>query len=123
MNPGKLITFVATRKPSEAREFYERTLGLKLISDDLFAIVFDADGSMLRVQKVQELSPARHTAVGWAVESIDAAGSRLSKTGVKFERFPGLEQDGLGIWQSPSGARVAWFRDPDENILSLTQFA
>ena len=119
---SKIICFVATREPAKARVFYEAMLGLKFVSDDPFAIVFDADGTMLRVQKVQELNPAKHTVAGWAVADIGARMKELIAKGVRFERFPGLPQDELGAWASPAGAKVAWFKDPDGNTLSLTQF-
>jgi catechol 2,3-dioxygenase-like lactoylglutathione lyase family enzyme len=122
MSNSKIICFVATKQPSKAREFYETTLGLKFVSDDPFAIVFDAEGTMLRVQKVQELVPAQHTVAGWAVADIGARMRELIGKGVRFERFPGLPQDELGAWTSPAGAKVAWFKDPDGNTLSLTQF-
>jgi catechol 2,3-dioxygenase-like lactoylglutathione lyase family enzyme len=119
---SKIISFVATQNPANALAFYAETLGLKLISDDPFAIVFDADGTMLRVQKVHELVLARHTVLGWEVADISAKTKELMKRGVHFERFEGLAQDESGIWTTPSGAKVAWFKDPDGNILSLTQF-
>jgi len=119
---SKLISFVATRNPASARKFYEETLGLTFISEDPFAVVFDANGIMLRVQKVQELRPAHHTVLGWYVHDIRAEIEALTKKGVRFERFDGLPQDELGIWTSPAGGKIAWFKDPDGNTLSLTQF-
>jgi catechol 2,3-dioxygenase-like lactoylglutathione lyase family enzyme len=123
MAQSKIICFVATRQPSKARVFYETTLGLRFVSDDPFATVFDAEGTMLRVQKVQELIPAQYTVAGWAVADIRARMKELIAKGVHFERFPGMAQDELGAWTSPAGAKVAWFRDPDGNMLSLTQFS
>jgi catechol 2,3-dioxygenase-like lactoylglutathione lyase family enzyme len=122
MTKSKMISFVATQKPARALEFYTKSLGLQLVSDDPFAMVFDVNGVMLRVQKVHELVPAKHTALGWEVPDIAARISELTKHGVRFEHFPGLPQDESGVWSSPSGAKVAWFKDPDGNILSLTQF-
>ena len=119
---SKVIGFVATQHAAKARRFYEKTLGLTLISEDPFAIVFDVNGTMLRVQKVGELVPAQHTVLGWEVRDIRAEIEGLMKRGVRFERFDGLSQDELGVWTSPSGAKVAWFKDPDGNTLSLTQF-
>ncbi len=77
---------------------------------------------MLRVTTVQQVAPARYTVLGWKVSNIAATANALASVGVKFERYPGMQQDELGIWRSPAGARVAWFRDPDGNTLSLTQF-
>lgn len=122
MHNSKIICFVATQNPARALKFYAETLGLKLVSDDPFAIVFDAHGTMLRVQKVRELHPAGYTVLGWDVPDILAKTKELVKRGVHFERFSGLPQDDSGIWSSPSGAKIAWFKDPDGNILSLTQF-
>jgi catechol 2,3-dioxygenase-like lactoylglutathione lyase family enzyme len=122
MTKSKIICFVATQNPAATREFYEDTLGLKLVSDGPFAIVFDADGVMLRVQKVHELTSAKHTVLGWDVPDISARIQELTRKGVRFERYPGLPQDELGAWLTPSGAKVAWFKDPDGNTLSLTQF-
>jgi catechol 2,3-dioxygenase-like lactoylglutathione lyase family enzyme len=122
MNKSKVISFVATKNTANALKFYAGTLGLKLVSDDPFAIVFDANGIMLRVQKVQELLPARHTVLGWEVADIRSKVMELTERGVCFERYDGLAQDDSGIWLAPSGAKVAWFKDPDGNTLSLTQF-
>jgi len=122
LNSSRIISFVATQNAARARKFYEETLGLMLVSDDPFALVFDANGTMLRVSKVQELSPAKHTVLGWQVANIRAEMEELMKRAVRFERFERLLQDELGVWQAPSGAQVAWFKDPDGNTLSLTQF-
>ena len=119
---AKIISFVATQKPAEALKFYTETLGLRLISDDPFAMAFDVNGTMLRMQKVHELQPARHTGLGWDVPDISVEVAALKKKEVRFEHYEGLDQDENGIWTSPSGAKVAWFKDPDGNILSLTQF-
>ena len=122
LNTSKIISFVATKNPAVAREFYERTLGLSLVSDDPFALVFNVNGTMLRVAKVQELAPAKHAILGWDVRDIHAEIGQLTERGVRFERYAGLPQDEQGIWTSPIGAKVAWFKDGDGNTLSLTQF-
>jgi hypothetical protein len=95
---------------------------LSLLADEPFALVFDANGVMLRVAKVQALDPARHTVLGWRVSDIRATVEVLTNKGVLFERYTRLAQDETGIWTSPSGARVTWFKDADGNVLSLTQF-
>lgn len=118
-----IVAFVATAQPSHAREFYEGILGLKLVENSPFALVFDANGTMLRIQKVEKLQPAPFTAVGWHVPDIRATVQGLAAKGVCFERYQSLPQDDLGIWATPGGAQVAWFKDPCGNILSLTQFA
>jgi catechol 2,3-dioxygenase-like lactoylglutathione lyase family enzyme len=117
------ISFVATRDARAALSFYETTLGLRLVADEPFALVFDVNGRMLRIAKTEILSPAAHTVLGWEVESIESKVLELAARGVVFLRFEGMQQDANGIWTSPSGARVAWFKDPDGNNLSLTQFA
>jgi catechol 2,3-dioxygenase-like lactoylglutathione lyase family enzyme len=116
-----IIAFVATTDPPRAKAFYARTLGLRFVSEDPFALVFDAAGTMLRVAVVPQLKPAGYTVLGWLVPDIRRAIRGLVRRGVAFERFDGFGQDEDGIWASPSGARVAWFRDPDGNMLSLTQ--
>jgi catechol 2,3-dioxygenase-like lactoylglutathione lyase family enzyme len=117
-----VIAFVATKSPDRAREFYENVLGLKLVADEQWAIVFDAKGTMLRIQKVQDLRPQPFTALGFRVPDIASAVRELAGKGVEFVRYEFLPQDALGIWDAPGGGRVAWFRDPDGNLLSLTQF-
>jgi catechol 2,3-dioxygenase-like lactoylglutathione lyase family enzyme len=118
----KLMAFVATRNPDRARAFYRDTLDLELVSEDQFALVFKVADTTLRVATVQELTPAKYTVLGWQVRDIVAAVKSLQRKGVRFERYPGMPQDELGIWNSPSGAKVAWFKDPDGNTLSVTQF-
>ena len=117
LNTSDVIAFVATTNPERARAFYEGVLGLSLLADEPFALVFDANGVMLRVAKVQALDPARHTVLGWRVSDIRATVEMLTNQGVVFERYDGLPQDPTGIWTSPSGAQVAWFEDPDGNVL------
>lgn len=123
LETGKLIAFVPTLDLAKARAFYEGILRLRLVSEDGFASVFDANGTMLRVTKVERLTPQLFTVLGWEVSDIDDSVSRLSQQGVSFEHYGMPGQDNRGIWTSPSGARIAWFKDPDGNVLSLTQFA
>ena len=118
----KLIAFVATREPTRAKAFYCDTLGLQLVSEDQFALVFDVVGTMLRVTTVKDVAAAQYTILGWQVEDIVRSVTDLQRAGVSFERYAGVTQDELGIWKSPIGARVAWFKDPDDNTLSITQF-
>lgn len=121
LNKSHLISFAATSNAKTAREFYETTLGLNYVSGDQFALVFDANGTMLRIQKVDKVNPHRYTAVGWKVTDIEEEVSHLAARGVTFSRYEGMDQDEHGIWNAPSGARIAWFADPDGNVLSLTQ--
>jgi catechol 2,3-dioxygenase-like lactoylglutathione lyase family enzyme len=118
---SKIVAFVATRNGEKARGFYRDKLGLKFVSDDGFALVFKVGATILRVARVERMSIAPYTVLGWEVDSIEKVVSDLSKRGVFFERFPGMPQDEQGIWTAPGGARVAWFKDPDGNILSVSQ--
>lgn len=119
----KIVAFVATTVPARAKNFYATTLGLRLVSEEGFAIVFDAGGTMLRVAVVQELRPAGHTVLGWIVPDIARAIRDLARKGVAFRRYDLMPQDAQGIWTAPSGAKIAWFQDPDGNTLSLTELA
>jgi catechol 2,3-dioxygenase-like lactoylglutathione lyase family enzyme len=124
LGTSKLVAFVATTDPNKARAFYEGVLGLLLVQDEKpFALVFDANGIMLRITAVREHNPAPFTVLGWGVESIENTVERLIEAGVEFQRYPGINDgDPKGIWTAPGGARVAWFKDPDGNVLSVTQF-
>ena len=122
LSKSKPIAFVATSNPTKAREFYQRVLGLRCVSSDQYALVFDARGTMLRVQIVNAVNPHQYTSLGWEVFDIKKEIGALTGQGVRFERYEGMGQDEDGIWTSPSGGRIAWFKDPDDNILSLTQF-
>lgn len=119
-----VVCFVPTRNPQRARAFYENVLGLEFVSEDPFALVFNAKGVTVRVadvSSVRDFRPASFTILGWHVPSAEAAVRDLQARGVAFERFPGTEQSQTGIWTSPSGAKVAWFKDPDGNVLSVTE--
>ena len=116
-----VVTFLATRDSERAQQFFETKLGLRLMSQDEFAMVFDASGTSLRVQKVAELTPQPFTVLGWNIPDIGATLRGLVERGITFERFGFLEQDSDGVWTAPGGAKVAWFKDPDGNLLSLTQ--
>ncbi|MDX6720508.1 MAG: hypothetical protein QOJ63_2762 [Solirubrobacteraceae bacterium] len=119
---AELVAFVATSDLAAARAFYERGLGLKLSGQSPIACTFDAGGTTLRVAAVEQPTIAPYTVLGWNVSDIAATIRDLTARGVDFERFDGVEQDELGIWSAPGGAMVAWFKDPDGNVLSLTQF-
>ncbi len=118
-----LVAFVGATDFDRAKAFYGDTLGLSLVDVSPFALVFDALGTTLRVTKVAECRAAPYTVLGWHVADIAGAVAALVENGVRFEHYPGMEQDAAGIWTSPSGARVAWFKDPDGNTLSMTEFA
>jgi catechol 2,3-dioxygenase-like lactoylglutathione lyase family enzyme len=121
LGAASLTAFLPTRDPARARDFYERQLGLRLVDDGAYALVFDANGTMVRVQIVESFTPHPFTALGWQVASIDEVADALAAKGIATERYAGMDQDARGIWRSPSGARVAWFKDPDGNTLSITQ--
>jgi catechol 2,3-dioxygenase-like lactoylglutathione lyase family enzyme len=115
-----IVAFVPTRDPEKARAFYEGVLGLRFVKDDGFALVLDANGIMVRVAKAQ-FTPAPFTILGWQVKEIEKVVAEMQQKGIQFERFGFFEQDALGIWASPTGDKVAWFKDPDGNILSVSQ--
>jgi catechol 2,3-dioxygenase-like lactoylglutathione lyase family enzyme len=118
----KLVAFGATVDAPRAAQFYGKTLGLRLRSEDAFAVVLEANGVELRLQKVDGLAPQRFTMLGWQVRDLDAILDELTRRGIRFERHAGLEQDGRGVWRAPSGASIAWFKDPDGNLLSVAQY-
>jgi len=117
------VGFIPTTKAKEARAFYEKTLGLRFESADDFAIVFRVGPAnmMLRVTIAPEFTPHPFTIFGWQVDDIVARVTELTAKGVEFARYGFLEQDERGIWNAPGGTRVAWFKDPDGNTLSLSQ--
>ena len=118
-----VVTFLLTKKPDEAIRFYRDTLGLSYQRDDGFALVFDMNGVMLRISKINEFTPAQNTVLGWECGDIGACVARLKEKGVTFERYPNMGQDEQGIATFPGGDKVAWFKDPDGNTLSLSQHA
>lgn len=116
------ITFLHVPDKAAARAFYSDVLGLTLVSEDDFALVYDLAGTMLRVSLVPDYVPHAHTVLGWRVADMDAAVDALAARGVTFLTYDGFGQDARGIWSAPDGsARVAWFNDPFGNNLSLTQ--
>jgi len=118
---NEVMAFVATTQPEKARTFYCDLLGLPLEDDSPFALVVRTANATLRIQKVQAFTPLPFTVLGWKVGNIQSTVNQLLAKGVKFERFEGMTQDESGIWVSPGGAKVCWFKDPDGNVLSLTQ--
>lgn len=122
---AKPVILIPTVKKDEARQFYEMTLGLAFRSDDGFALVFDTGGIMLRVTPVQAFAPHEFSVLGWEVDDIAASATDLGARGVKFEfyDFSWIMQDEQGIWAAPDGTKVAWFKDPDGNLLSISQHA
>jgi catechol 2,3-dioxygenase-like lactoylglutathione lyase family enzyme len=119
----KIIAFLLTADPERSKVFYQSTLGLRFIQDDGFALVFDANGTMLRITKAKTFTPLPSTVLGWEVSEIAGEAERLTDAGVVFEKYGFPGQDAQGIWTAPDGSRVAWFKDPDGNVLSLSQHA
>jgi catechol 2,3-dioxygenase-like lactoylglutathione lyase family enzyme len=118
----EVMAFVATTDAVRARHFYEQVLRLQFVEDSPYALVFRSGPTMLRVQKVKELAPHPFTALGWKVPDMTAAVGELAARGVEFLRVGFIPQDDRGVWTTPDGTQVAWFKDPDGNTLSLTQF-
>jgi len=121
LNSARLMAFVPIRDAKRSRPFYETILGLRFISDDGFALVMDSNGVKIRLSKASNFTPAGFTVLGWEVPDIETAVAELEQKGVRFEKFSGLPQDESGIWTAPGGDKVAWFKDPDGNILSVSQ--
>ena len=122
-NSRRPISFLATDAPEKAQAFFADVLGLSLIETSPFALVFADGDHMLRVQIVSDVVPAAHTVHGWQIADIESEVSELTAKGVQFLRFDQLPQDATGVWTSPDGHKIAWFNDPSDNILSLTQYA
>ena len=116
-----LVAFATTADPERARAFYQQTLGLRFLTEDPAALIFDANGTTLRLAKAARVDAAAHTILGWMVPDIEGHVARLAEMGVMFKRYDGMGQDDQGICTFPGGGRVAWFQDPDGNVLSLTQ--
>lgn len=118
---AKMVSLIGTTRADASKAFYQDTLGLKFVTDDSFAFVFDMGGAELRVSRVPAVIPAAYAVLGFQVKDIAAEIDALVAKGVKFERFGFFQQDERGIWAAPDGTKVAWFRDPDMNMLSLVQ--
>ncbi len=122
LESSPVVAFAAAADLDRARAFYEQALGLPVVEQNHFACVIDANGTMLRITAVPEVSRPGYTILGWRVTDISATVRGLAAKGVVFERYDSMDQDDDGVWTTPGGDRVAWFADPDGNILSLTQF-
>ena len=122
LESSDVVAFAAATDLQRARVFYEQVLGLQVAEHNDFACVLDANGTMLRITAVSEVRRAGYTILGWKVINIVATVRELTARGAVFLRYNGMEQDENGIWTTPGGDKVAWFADPDGNVLSLTQF-
>jgi catechol 2,3-dioxygenase-like lactoylglutathione lyase family enzyme len=118
---SKVIGFVPTKDAQKARSFYESKLGFRFVSDDSFALVLRAGETMIRIAKAQDFTPAPYTVLGWEVLDIEAVVRWLQERGVAFEKYPFVQDQELGVWTAPGGNKVAWFKDPDGNVLSVSQ--
>jgi catechol 2,3-dioxygenase-like lactoylglutathione lyase family enzyme len=116
-----IIAFIPTKDAARARVFYEELLGLRFVSDDSFALVMDANGTMIRITRVGEFAPFQFTILGWQVEDIHQTVAQMASKGLQFTHYGFLKQSEDGVWTAPDGAKVAWFLDPDGNTLSLSQ--
>jgi catechol 2,3-dioxygenase-like lactoylglutathione lyase family enzyme len=120
LNSKNPVAFIATRDRDAAKKFYGTTLGLVLVQEDPFALVYDLNGVVLRITPLPAFTPQPFTVLGWHVDNVKEAVKALMESGVTFERFEGLQQDELGIWSPGGNTKVAWFKDPDGNILSVS---
>jgi len=118
---SKIISFVSTSDYDKARAFYEGKLGFEFVSLDQFGLVVKAGPNMIRIGKVPDFKPAQGTTLGWEVLDIEAAVAWLKDRGVALEDYPFIQDRKLGIWTAPNGNRVAWFKDPEGNVLSVSQ--
>ncbi|MEO1322095.1 MAG: VOC family protein [Pseudomonadota bacterium] len=122
LNSAKTTFFLATSNAEEARKFYENGLGLTLDSDDEYALVYQLGGAELRLSKVPNHTPLPFTVLDWQVPSILDAHAELAVRGISFTIYDGMGQDQNGVWTSPDGgARILWFKDPDGNVLSVSE--
>jgi len=117
----KMIGFILTKDYQKAREFYEHRLGCTFVSQDQFALVMQAGENHIRIAKVAQFAPQQGTVLGWEVRDIRSVVAELTKCGVTFEKYPFVQDQVTGIWVAPGGDQVAWFKDPDGNVLSVSQ--
>jgi catechol 2,3-dioxygenase-like lactoylglutathione lyase family enzyme len=123
LTTSDVIAFASSTDLVRARTFYEEVLGLPLADQNPYACVFDANGTMLRITAVAEVAHPGYTVLGWRVADIRRSVEQLESRGVVFARYDGMEQDAQGVWTTPGGDRIAWFTDPDGNVLSLTELS
>jgi catechol 2,3-dioxygenase-like lactoylglutathione lyase family enzyme len=120
LHDKQIVAFIASTDPNKTRHFYTDVLGLLLIAEDDFALVYEAGGTPLRIQKVKTFTPHPFTALGWEVPDMEASVRALRHKQVTFETFGLPGQDENGIWTAPGGTKVVWFKDPDGNLLSIS---
>ena len=115
-----IVGFIPTKDFRRAKTFYATKLGLRFLARDEFALVFESGGTTIRVVRVGEFKAADFTILGWRVAEVAESVRKLGRRGIVFERYAWLKQDALGIWTAPGGTKIAWFKDPDGNVLSLS---
>jgi len=118
---GKTVAFVASTDLARAERFYVDTLGLRRKDRDDFGLVVEANGVTIRVARVDDFEPQAFTVLGFDVDDVERVARGLASKGIEFERYAGMKQDSSGIWTSPGGSRIAWFKDADGNILSIAE--
>ncbi len=116
-----MMGFVITTDYDKARAFYEGKLGFEFVSVDQFALVVRAGKTAIRISKLKDFKPAQFTVLGWEVDDIEGMVAWLTKRGITFEKYPFIQDKERGIWTTPDGSKVAWFKDPDGNVLSVSQ--
>jgi catechol 2,3-dioxygenase-like lactoylglutathione lyase family enzyme len=121
LTAGKMVGFVLTKDYERARAFYEGKLGFDFVSLDQFALVMRAGENMIRIVKMPDFVPLRSTVLGWEVGDVEAVVGWLVGRGVAMEKYPWVQDKERGIWTTPDGNKVAWFKDPDGNVLSVSQ--
>jgi catechol 2,3-dioxygenase-like lactoylglutathione lyase family enzyme len=121
ISQGEMMGFIPTTDAVRARGFYESILGLRFVSDDPFALVVASGETFIRIAKLEEFTPASYTILGWRVDDIESEVQALHSKGVLFRRYPQMQQSLLGVWTAPGGTKIAWFTDPDGNVLSLSE--
>jgi catechol 2,3-dioxygenase-like lactoylglutathione lyase family enzyme len=121
LDSGKLMGFILTKDYDKAREFYEKKLGFEFVSLDQFALVVRVGAHAIRIVKIPDFKPQQGTTLGWQVENVEAVAKWLKQRGVDTEKYPFVQDKELGIWTAPGGDKIAWFKDPDENVLSISQ--
>ena len=120
LSAGQLVGFAMTTDYDKARAFYEGKLGFEFVSLDQFALVVQAGDNKIRIAKLPAFTPLQGTVLGWEVEHVEAVVRWLRDRGVETEKYGFVPDQELGIWTAPSGDKVAWFKDPDGNVLSLS---
>jgi catechol 2,3-dioxygenase-like lactoylglutathione lyase family enzyme len=122
LRSASAIAFLPSTDLDRSRRFFADVFGLDPTDVTAFACVYQLGPTMLRVTRVDDLRVQPFTVFGWQVPDIDTAVRELTGAGVAFLRYDGLNQDAQGVWTTPGGDKVAWFHDPDGNVLSLTEF-